>query len=174
MFPFPAPLLCMGASGPAPGILLVGKSTSNGTDAGQTTANFQIGTAFQAVLSGTANFANVLGGFAGSSAQTYRLCVYGATSESSWGGPLLGYTADVIGLGISEVKSIALLTPITIVAGNWYALTMQSDGIVRLANANTSASERFFSDNFADGPAATAAASPGVNSPSDPCFWLST
>ncbi|MBV9528330.1 hypothetical protein [Sphingomonas sp.] len=163
-----------GSTGTTAGTLLVGNSTNGLIAAGQASANVQVGTAFQAVASGTATTVKVICG--ANSTANYRMCVYGATSDAAWGGSLLGRTADQSGMadGIDAIKSIPLIAPINIVAGNWYALTIHADGGVFFRSPNTAATERYFADTFADGPLSSAPASPALSSSAEPAIWLTT
>ena len=161
-----------GASGPPPGTLLAGATTGNGANAGTISPGFQMGSAFQAVASGMANTIHVLGSTANASTANFRLCIYDATSQTVWSGALLGNTAPVANLGVDEVKDVPLLSPVPVVAGNWYALTVQPDANVFLASPGN-VDERYFSDAYADGPMSTAGAS-GLNSPSGCCIWITT
>jgi hypothetical protein len=163
-----------GASGPAPGTLLVGRTTGNGTNVGCSVTNFMIGSAFQASASGIANSMFIRGQTGASSAVDHRLVIYAATSETVWSGAKLGETAVVNGLGINEVKQYALLSPVTIVAGNWYALCVHGNGnFACQAVTDPQPGGRFFADTFADGAAATAGAS-GLNSAAGLNIWVTT
>lgn len=120
-------------------------------------ANTNTGSAFQSSVSGTANSIVIKGHSATGNTAHFYLCVYGATSESSWGGSLLAQTAIQSPLGVGELRSVALLLPLSIVAGSWYALTVLPDITMNhAAQTGLGISDRGFSDTYADGPAATA------------------
>lgn len=130
-------------------------------------ADWQHGQAYQATSSFTATRIFLHGDPGSSATFNYRLCIYAATSETVWSGALLGQTAEQTSLGTNELHQAALLAPVSIVAGNWYALTVQSStgsGSGPYAGGLSGGSSRFFTDTYSDGAASTAGAS-SLNSP---------
>lgn len=136
-----------------------------------TGANNQIGVAWQATQSGTVNFITIVGHGSSATSVNYRLCIYAATSLTAWGA-LLGQTADQNGLGIAEVKKVALQAPVSIVAGNWYAITVQTAASMPAGSSN-GGQDRFFADTYSDGAAATAGAT-DLFSTGAHCIYAST
>lgn len=123
-------------------------------------ADWQIGKAFQATFTDTVTKMFIHGDPSADHTFNYRLCIYAATSLSVWSGALLGNTADQTNLLQNELRSINLVSPVSIASGNWYALTIHGDSSSALVGAlNVTDTSRFFTDTFSDGPAATASAS---------------
>lgn len=172
MLPFTNAALLFGAGGPPAGTFLVGNNAAQTTNTGAF-GDIQQGIGAQASVSGTANSIVIIGSSAASfPTAMFRCCVYAATSATVWSGALLGKTADITGIGTSEVKSIPLIAPVSIVSGNWYALTVHCrDNISNQSNG--SFADRFFSDTFSDGPLNPASAS-GANSPNGRIIYLTT
>lgn len=175
MMPFRALRMHNPSSGVPSGTFLVGANNAPTTNTGLS-GDFQLGSGFLAGLSGTANNLVIMGGSGGANPSlVYRLCIYAASSATVWSGSLLGKTADITGLGLSEVKSIPLLVPVPIVSGQWYALTIQCSSAASgsTASGSTGANDRFFSDAFSDGPLATAGAS-GLNATAGRIIYATT
>jgi hypothetical protein len=140
--------------GVAPGTFILG---NNGAATGNlgVLGDGHVGTAFQATGNATANKIVIVGGStANYPSLGMYLCVYAATSSSVWGGALLGRSALITGINIGEVKTASLLTPVSIVNGSWYALTIMTNaGAGENTAANGAFADRFFFGNaFASGP----------------------
>jgi hypothetical protein len=126
-----------------------------------TLANWMVGSAQQAAASGTINFLSIQGGDTETTAVNFRLVVYAATNETNrtWGAKL-AETAVTNGLGPGETKKLALLAPLSVTAGNWYALAVHCGGALHFSTDGSGALNRgtYFSDSFADGSPATGVA----------------
>lgn len=142
-----------GAFGEAP--LLLG---ANGAGVSNSSygANNTIGIGFLASGGGTLRSLNILASDAAGAAlgTDWQLGIYAATDANSWG-TLLAFTPRQTGISTGETRSLPLNTPVTIVAGQYYALVVITNGTLPLRNAAGS-SGRFFADTFSDGFAATA------------------
>ncbi len=157
--------------GVPPGIYLFGNTGS--IDANSfASGNDQCGVAFQASSDAVVKSIVIKGNTGSSSSINYYVCIYAATSETVWSGALLGNSAIQNGLGISEVKSIPLISPVSVTSGNWYALTTLAESNMSVGMTFGGAS-RFFSDTYSDGPAATAGAS-GFNVGRTQCVYATT
>lgn len=136
-------------------------------------ANFMQGKAVQATENGTLYYLNFKGAADEATANNFRGVIYAATSATAWGAKL-AETAQQTGMGINETKKVALNTPVTIVAGNWYALCIHPGGgstrLLRIGGQNG----RFFSDNYADGSADPAGATSDLGGSSAPVIWGTT
>lgn len=140
-----------------------------------TGSEVQNGAAWQAAQSFTAIRFFIRGRFSGgASTFNFRLCIYAATSQTVWSGALLGQTNAATGINQNELKEMALQSPVNIVSGNWYALTIQAESPGALmGTTGAGQGDRFFSDAYANGPAATASAS-ALNSGSTRCLYISS
>jgi hypothetical protein len=147
-------------SGPAAGTILVGNQGVRTANTNANPSGFSFGSAFQAVASGPANTMVLLGPDTGGGLSTnHRLVIYAATSQTVWNGAKLGETAVSATTPTAlQLKQYALLAPVTIVSGNWYALCIHPDGQVP-TSGNGNSDQRAFADAYADGSAATAGAS---------------
>jgi hypothetical protein len=88
------------------------------------TVDFAQGYGFQAPSSGTLNTMHILGHGTNDYTANYRLVIYAATSATVWSGAKLGETAQLTSLNANEDKSAALLVPVAITSGNWYAILL--------------------------------------------------
>lgn len=136
--------------------------------------NTQQGAAWQAGSSGTLNFITVSGPTTTNQTCNFRMCIYACTSQTVWSGALLGQTAPESGINANEVRKVALLAPVSITSGNWYAITIQPDtpGFTMGARSGGQG-DRFFSDTYSDGALGTAAAS-ALNTTDTRCLLAST
>lgn len=154
------------------GITLGNTNTTHNTNI-SAAANNQVGNAYQASVSGTLNYITVIGSSALAYSTNYRMCIYAATSQTVWSGAKLGETAVQNSLGINEVKKVALLAPVSVVAGNWYAITFQAETTMANGAQTFGLGDRFFADTYSDGALATALAS-GANSANTRMIYAST
>jgi hypothetical protein len=140
----------------ASGTFLVGNNNASNTNI-VISGNTSTGSAFQAATSGTANSVVIKGHSTNSNTANFYLCVYAATSESVWGGALLGQTAAQTPLGIGELRTVPLLAGVTITNGSFYAITVLPDSAMNHGGTSgLGISDRGFSNTYASGPAATA------------------
>lgn len=153
------------------GIILGNQAAVSGGQSAS--ADIMAGAAYQATKSGVVNSMTIRGSPSTTSSCNFRMAIYAATSQTVWSGALLGQTAVGNGLGLSETKRLALLAPVNIVAGNWYALCIQADPPGMDTGENGGYGDRYFADAYSDGPDATAGAS-AVNSGQQRCIFAST
>lgn len=140
-------------------------------------ANNQVGAAYLAGADGTLNYITILGNTSTDYTTNYRLCIYAATSETVWSGALLGETAVQSVLNHNSSVKAALISSVSITAGNWYAITIQTEttlstGTIGAAGAGANA-DRFFADTYSNGALATALAS-AANSGNSRCIYASS
>jgi hypothetical protein len=174
MLPFPSPLL-FGSGGVPAGTFLLGANNAPTANTGLA-GDFQLGSGFQATVSGTANNIVIMGSTAAANPTlVFRLCVWAATSVTVWSGALLGKTADQTGLGQNQILSIPLIAPVSIVNGSFYALTIHCSSAASGSTAagGTGANDRFVGDTFSDGPASPIGAS-GLNAAAGRIIYLTT
>lgn len=176
ILPFPTPLLTVaqsGGGGGGGGVFIVGNNaaqTTNTANAG----DVQQGIIAQAASSGTANNIVIQGSSASNTSGTFRLTVYAASSSTVIAGALLGRSSDQSGAIVANVaNSYPLQAPVSIVAGNWYALMLHGGTISGGTGSNSTLGDKWFSDTYSDGPLATAP-NGGVNSPNGHMIWLTT
>lgn len=133
----------------------------------------QQGAAWQASVSGTLNYISIAGHQSNDYTTNYRLCIYAATNQTTWSGALLGETAVQSVLNHGTVVKAALLSPVSITAGNWYAITVQPDAPGMACGATSGGQgDRFFGDTYSDGAAGTAGAS-AFNASDTRCIFAS-
>jgi len=133
---------------------------SFGLSAGNTEVNigngFMSGATWSPTESGTVTHLTVLYGTGLNYSSNFRLAIYAASSPTTWGAKL-AETASTNGINTSEAKKIALSTPLDVVAGQLYALCVQTDNNFGVRADNAYAC-RYFTDSYADGAASTAGA----------------
>lgn len=138
------------------------------------TGNFQDGTAYQAEHSFTAHRMFIRGSnFAGDICD-FLMCIYEVTDLTNWlNGPLRGQTVSAASLAQNELKELALVAPVNIVLGNWYALTVlpNAPGITVGSSVAIAGGLRAFADGYGDGPAANASASFENAIDDEYCVW---
>jgi hypothetical protein len=93
-------------------------------------------------------------------------------SSTVIGGALLGKTADQSGVA-AGLNTFSLLAPISIVAGNWYALMVHGGTLSGGTASNGTVTDRWFSDTYSDGPL-NPAPNGGLNSPNGRMIYLTT
>lgn len=165
--------LTLAAAGAAAPITLGNATTTANTNL-SASANNHAGAAWQAVASGVLNFITISGPTTTDQTRNFRLCIYACTNQTSWGGALLGQTAQQTFLAANAVNKIALLAPVNVVLGSWYAITIQSDtGGLTMGARLGGQGDRFFADTYSDGALATALAS-GLNTTDTRCLLAST
>jgi hypothetical protein len=154
------------------GTFLVGNNAARTTYTA-VAGDVQQGIIAQAGTSGTANSIVIEGPSSNLTGVNFRLTVYAATSSTVIGGALLGKSSDQTALNTGS-NSFSLVSPITITAGNWYALMLHGgSGTWAGTGSNGSLSDRFFSDTFSDGPVDPAPNS-GLNSSNGRMIYLTT
>ncbi|MEV5021427.1 hypothetical protein MRBLMA1_001250 [Sphingobium sp. LMA1-1-1.1] len=112
------------------------------------------GSTWTAPASGTITHLTVLYGTGANYTGNFRLAIYAASSPTSWG-VKLAETASQSGINTSQSKKIALTTPLDVVAGQLYALCVQTDNNFGV-RADTAYTCYYFTDSYADGAAANA------------------
>jgi hypothetical protein len=159
--------------GTTPATFLVGNNGAATTNTA-ISGDIQVGVCAIAAASGTANNLVITGSSASANPSlVYRLCIYAATGTTTWGA-LLGKTADITGLGLNEVKSVPLISPVSITSGQFYAVTVQFDtGSGGGSASNGAYADLGFGDTFSDGPVNPASA-PGTNSPNGRIIYATT
>jgi hypothetical protein len=165
-----------GAAEPAAAAAPITLGNTSTTPNGNLSAsqNVQQGAAWQAASSGTLNYITISGPTTTDQTQNFRLCIYACTSQTVWSGALLGQTADQTFLGANAINKIALLAPVSVVSGNWYAVTIQPDtGGLTMGTRVGGQGDRFFADTYSDGALGTAGAS-ALNSTDTRCLLAST
>jgi hypothetical protein len=156
----------------APGIFIVGNNATQTTNTAVGN-DIQQGVIAQAASNGTANNIVIVGPASPLSSLTFRLTVYAATNATTISGALLGQTSQQTALAVG-VNSFALLSPVSIVSGNWYALMLHGGtGTWSGTAANGTLGDKWFSDTYSDGSLLTAPAG-GVNSANGHMIYLTT
>jgi hypothetical protein len=153
------------------GTFLVGNNATQTTHSA-VSGDVQQGVIAQASVSGTANNIVIVTD-ATSSSVNFRLVAYNASSSTVIGGSLLGKCADKTSLA-SGVNSFALITPFSVVSGQWYGLMIHcGTGTFNGMSSNGTLTDRWFSDTFSDGPVDPAPNS-GLNSSNGRMIYLTT
>lgn len=162
---------------PAPGTFLFGQNGTPGASIGLAPGDIQVGSAFvcpydavvgNIVIRGSGAFDNPT--------LNWRLCIYNATSNTVWSGALLGQTADQVGLALDTVVSVPLITPVPVIGGQYYALTIHTGTGATISTRGVdipTITDRWFTDTYSDGPIDPAPAS-SFNSPNGRIIYATT
>lgn len=133
-------------------------------------AGFAFGLGQVCNTGGTVNYLNIVGSSSSSSSVDYRLVLYEATGPFNWGAKI-AETALINGLAINETKKVAIVAPVVLVAGRYYALVVHAGGTLPV-RASQTALGRSMSDTFGDGSLATAGATSDFGAV--PLMWATT
>lgn len=149
------------------GALLLGDDTDDGSRHTHT-GDFWEGWIAQATEDGTLNFLYVRGDPDGPHTANYRLVIYEAAGPADTAGAKLGETVTASSLGQYEQKKLALLSPVPITNGNYYAIGIHKDAAMVTARRGGTGGLAF-SDAYANG--AVDPAPTGFNNGGAPAIW---